>query len=87
MDLKKTLNSEKSIFVISFIWGMALAVMCLRKCTDGYCVVVNGPKKEDIEGNIYKVDGKCYKFESRTSECKKNNLPIKPDVLKNKNLF
>lgn len=82
MDLSKTLSSEKSIFIISFLWGMAIAVLLMRKCMDGYCVVVKGPEKNDIEGKVFKVDDKCYEFEPKIAECKKNDLPIKSDLKK-----
>jgi len=85
MNFKKILNNDRAVFVMSFMWGMAISVLLLRKCMDGYCVVVKGPKKNEIEDKVFKVDGKCYNFEPKVSECKKNKLPIKSDVIKEKN--
>lgn len=76
MNLKKILNNEKTIFFISFIWGFAIAVLLLRKCMDGYCIVIKGPDKKDIEGNVYKVDNKCYNFKSKKSKCDKDSIKI-----------
>jgi hypothetical protein len=85
MNLKKSLNNDRIVFVMSFMWGIGLAVILLRKCMDGYCVVVKGPEKKDIEGNVFKVDGECYNFKPEISKCNKNKLPIKSDVLEKKN--
>lgn len=85
MNFKKILNNERTVFVMSFMWGMAISVLLLRKCMDGYCVVVKGPDKKEINGNVFKVDGKCYNFEPKISKCKENKLPIKSDVVKTKN--
>ena len=76
------LNNERNIFIMSFLWGMGLAVILLRKCMDGYCIVVKGPDKKEIEGNIFKVDDKCYKFDSHITTCKENKLPLKSDIRK-----
>jgi len=71
MNFKKLLKDEKTIFTMSFIWGMAFAVLILRKCMDGYCVVIHGPEKKEIEGNVFKVDGKCYKFNTEVTKCER----------------
>lgn len=81
-DFKKFLNDEKTMFIFSFLWGMAIAVVLMRKCMDGYCVVVKGPEEEQIKDKVFKVEGKCYTFDPKISECKKNAVPVRPDVKK-----
>ena len=65
------------MFIFSFLWGLGIAVLLMRKCMDGYCVVVQGPKKEEIKDNIFKVDGKCYTFEPKLAKCEKTKEMIK----------
>lgn len=80
MDIKKILKDEKSIFIFSFLWGLGLAVIVMRKCMDGYCIVVHGPEKNDIENKIFKVSDKCYTFDTEVSKCKskkEDNILVK----------
>ncbi len=74
MDIKTVINNAKSVFLFSFLWGMGIAIILMRKCMDGYCVVIQGPNKKDIENKIYKVKDKCYTFETEVSPCKKENI-------------
>ena len=65
---------NKSIqILISIIWGFGLAMLFRRSCKGRNCIVIKGPKPEEMNDKIYKHDNKCYKYKAETTSCKVSN--------------
>ena len=57
-------------FVVSALFGLAIAFMFQRVCKDKHCVVVKPPPMKEIDEYIYKVnDDACYKYVPRVVKC------------------
>lgn len=62
--------------IISVIWGLGLAALFRSACKGRRCIVLMGPPPSEIEGQLYKFDGKCYRFSSETTKCDANTIPV-----------
>lgn len=55
--------------IISVVLGLGLAVIFFRRvCRGEQCVVVKGPGRE-VRGNMYKLEGECYKYVPEAVDC------------------
>jgi hypothetical protein len=54
---------------MSFVWGLAIAILLFRKCADGHCYVVHGPPRNEIENKVFKVEDECYRMTPKASKC------------------
>lgn len=72
MNLKRLLNTEIGISIISILLGIGLATLFRQVCTDKNCIVFNGPILDEINGKIFKFDERCYKYELEHAKCDAN---------------
>ena len=56
--------------IISIIWGFGRAILFRRSCRGRNCIVIKGPRPEEMNNKIYKYDNKCYKYTAQTTTCK-----------------
>ena len=70
--LEKILDDPVASVLVSALLGLGLAALFRRAC-DGrggrQCVIVKGPKIEDVNKYYYKVDGQCYKYTPYVTSC------------------
>lgn len=67
-------NLKKNYYgkmIISIILGLGLSALFRKVCNERECLVIKGPKIEEVENNIYNFDGKCYKYKAYATSCKK----------------
>lgn len=72
MNLKRLLNTEIGISIISILLGIGLATLFRQVCTDKNCIIFNGPILDEINGKIFKFDERCYKYELEHAKCDAN---------------
>jgi hypothetical protein len=60
---------EQTVTIMSFVWGLAIAILLFRKCADGHCYVVHGPPRNEIENKVFKVEDECYRMTPKASKC------------------
>lgn len=65
-DLMKT---DEGVIVISVILGLGLASMFRRVCSKGKCIIIKGPNAVEVESNVYRIKGSCYKYMTHVVEC------------------
>ena len=65
------LNDEKGKIIISIIWGLGLATLFRRACKGRNCIIIKGPKPNELEGKIFKFDNKCFSYQAESTSCKK----------------
>tara|TARA_Y100000389_G_scaffold168516_1_gene174205 strand:+ start:298 stop:531 length:234 start_codon:yes stop_codon:yes gene_type:complete len=75
MNIKKLLHDKKLSVVLSIVFGLAV-VSLLYACTGDDCKDFTGPPK-NILGDVFKVNGKCVKFEEKSVECNNNKKRLK----------
>ena len=54
---------------MSILLGLGLATFFREICKGNRCRVMQSPPLEEIEDQIYKFDGKCYKLEKNAVKC------------------
>lgn len=78
MYLEKFVNSNTGKIIMSILLGLGLATFFRAICKGKKCRVIQSPAIEEIEGQVYKFDGKCFKMEKNAVMCdsKKNIVKI-----------
>ena len=67
--LSSLISSPTGKVVMSVIWGLGLAALFRRACNGRSCIVYMGPKPSIIQENIFRHDGKCYKYNTKRTNC------------------
>ena len=75
--LSKILNSHMGRILISLVWGFGLSCIFRKVCKGRNCIVYKAPSNKTVKDNIYLFDDKCYKFNSKITDCSKSNNIIK----------
>ena len=77
MEIKEILNrllyTSMGQMFISALFGLSLALLFKRVCKDN-CTIYIAPKKEDIEGKIFKLEDTCYKYKIVNVACNNSAL-------------
>lgn len=69
-DLTSTREGQ---IIISIIWGLGLSALFRKACKGRSCIIIKGPKPEEMHNKVYKFDDKCYKYTAVNTQCKKKN--------------
>ena len=72
MNLRRLLESELGKNIISILLGLGLATLFRKVCKDRKCLVFKAPKIDDVKGQVFKFDGKCYKYREEATKCDPN---------------
>ena len=79
MEIKEILNrllyTSMGQMFISALFGLSLALLFKRVCKDN-CTIYIAPKKEEIEGKIFKLEDTCYKYKTKQVKCNNKEKPI-----------
>jgi hypothetical protein len=73
MGITSIVDSEKGQILISIVLGLGLASLFRKVCTDGNCIVIEGPPLEEVENKIFKQESKCYRYKAVSTQCKKGS--------------
>ena len=76
MYLRRLIYGDVGKVVISIILGLGLATLFRKVCKDRDCIIFKAPDIKKIKNQIFKFDGKCYKFEENIEKCNKNKKII-----------
>tara|TARA_B100000925_G_C22008996_1_gene475195 strand:- start:882 stop:1100 length:219 start_codon:yes stop_codon:yes gene_type:complete len=69
--VEDVINTNLGKVIISIIWGLGLATLFRKVCKGRKCLIIKGPKPEDMDNKVYKFDDKCYLYKSKNTTCKK----------------
>lgn len=58
-------------YIISIILGLGISALFRKVCNERECLIIKGPPTNDIIGNIYEFDSKCFKYRVKNTSCKK----------------
>ena len=78
MYLKRLIYGGPGKIIISIILGLGLATLFRKVCKDRDCIVFRAPDIKKIHNQIFKFEGKCYKFSEEIERCdnKKKIVPF-----------
>jgi hypothetical protein len=72
MFLTKFINSSEGSIIVSIILGLGLASLFRTVCVNGRCIIYKSDSS-NIQKNLYKLEGKCYKYTPQITPCEKEN--------------
>lgn len=72
MGVKEVMDTDIGSIMVSIILGLGLAAVFRRACKDNRCIVIKGPKVEEVQKYTYKVDDQCYKYVPQVTSCSFN---------------
>lgn len=76
MDFKRLLHTDGGKTIISILLGLGLASIFRKMCNDKNCIDFKGPILKDFEGQTYKYNDKCYKYNVEAASCVENKKTI-----------
>ena len=77
MYLDKFVHSRTGKIMMSILLGLGLATFFRAACKGRSCKLMQSPPLEEIEDQIYKFDGKCYKLEKNAVKCDSKQKIVK----------
>ncbi len=72
MYIRRLIYSNFGRIVISILLGLGLATIFRKVCKDRKCLVFKAPKLDKVKGQVFKFDGKCYKYREEATKCDQN---------------
>jgi hypothetical protein len=72
MYLDKFVSSNTGKILMSIILGIGLATLFRAVCKGSKCRIISAPPIEELDGQTYRYNEKCYKYEKIASKCDKN---------------
>jgi hypothetical protein len=69
MHLDKFIHSQQGKYLMSILLGLGLATLFRTVCKGSRCKIMKAPPMEEIDGQIYKYDGKCYEMNTNSITC------------------
>lgn len=68
--ISNLLSTREGKIILSVIWGLGLSALFRKACHGRSCIVIKGPKPQEMHNKIYKFDKKCYKYTAANTQCK-----------------
>lgn len=65
---------------VSALFGLALALLFQKVCSDKKCIVITAPATADIVGKTYDFEGECFKYKPYGVKCPSNKTDIVTSV-------
>jgi hypothetical protein len=69
MNIKSVLSTKAGSIIISIILGLGLAAVFRKACKDNNCIVIKGPKMQEVNKYYYKINQDCFKYTPVAAEC------------------
>jgi hypothetical protein len=76
MHLEKFFKNETGKVIMSVLLGLGLATLFRHACKGDDCLIRHAAPIEEIDGQVYRFDKKCYKFNKNPVNCDKNKKII-----------
>ena len=77
MHLEKFVHSHTGKILMSLLLGFGLATFFRASCKGKKCRIIEAPPMEEINDQLYKFDGQCYKIEKNAIKCDKQKTTVK----------
>ena len=76
MYLTRLVQNKFGRYLISIMLGLGLASLFRRFCKNKKCLVFVPPQMKTLKDDIYKHNGKCYKYRSESVKCDKTKTLV-----------
>lgn len=77
MYLDKFVHSSTGRYLMSIILGIGLATIFRSVCKGKKCRTYAAPPSADLDNQIYKFNGNCYRMEKNPIKCASNKQTLK----------
>ena len=67
------MNNKIGQIIISIILGLGLAALFKKVCSGNSCIVIQGPKRSEVEKYYYKFNDECFKYTPYAAPCEKTS--------------
>ena len=64
MNLSKFIHTSSGRFISSILLGLGLSSLFRKICKKDDCVIYRAPPHQEIIGNTFEYNNKCYIFEA-----------------------
>jgi hypothetical protein len=62
-------KNETGRIIVSVVLGLGLAALFKKACKNGGCVVIKGPKQDEVNNVYYKVKDECWTYTPYVVPC------------------
>jgi hypothetical protein len=69
------LKNKNFQVLISVVWGLGLAMFFKKTCKERGCIIIKGPKPDEMHNKIFSFNDKCYKYTAQSTSCSAKNGP------------
>ena len=69
MAIRNMLKNKNSQIIFAIIWGFGLASLFQRVCKGNRCIIIKAPPPNEIVGETYKFNDKCYNYTQKPTKC------------------
>jgi hypothetical protein len=69
VHLEKFVHTPTGKIIMSILLGFGLASVFRTVCKGNNCVIFHAPPLDDFKDKIYKVNGKCVKYNPVSTKC------------------
>lgn len=76
MHLDKFVHSPTGKILMSILLGIGLATFFRAACKGKQCRIIKAPPLEELEGQTYRFNDKCYTFQKNAMSCDKNKKNV-----------
>ena len=77
LHFDKFVHSYNGNIIMSILLGIGLATFFREVCKGKHCRIISAPPVQEIDGQIYRFDDKCYKMEKNAIRCSSNKRIVK----------
>jgi hypothetical protein len=68
----KFVHTENGKIIMSILLGFGLACLFRTVCKDHNCIIFHAPPLDEFKDKIYKINGKCVKYNPVPAKCSNN---------------
>ncbi len=76
MHLSKFLHTTSGHYLMSVLLGFGLATLFRTVCSGRNCIIMKAPESSEINGEVYRFQEKCYKYNSKITKCDANKKSV-----------
>ncbi len=76
MYLGRFVHTETGKIIMSILLGFGLASLFRTVCSGRNCIIMKAPESSEINGEVYRFQEKCYKYNSKITKCDANKKTV-----------
>ena len=80
MNLSRFVHTDQGRIIMSILLGFGLSTLFRRVCKGRECVIVKAPVFAEVNGKIFKHNGKCYTYKTEGVTCDPSKKIVEPFV-------